>query len=305
VIDPRRLRLLVALERLGTVRAVAAEAALSPSAVSQQLAQLEREAGTALLARHGRRVTLTAAGTQLIAHARGILERIDAAEAALHAGRTEVAGTVYVGAFTSALRAFVVGAARDLRRAHPGLAVHLVEQEPHETVRSVVRGDVDLAVVAEVGDDVLPRVAHLRRIPLTHDDLLLVLPPDWTGDSGPVAWPRLRAQRWLVDGTPLERFILRSGRLAGYEPQVAGRLTTHGSLLLAVAAGLGVTVLPAFAVDPNAPVQTRPLDPASRRELFVLHRPETLTRRAVAVTLEAVVTAGQAVHPDPVATVQN
>ncbi|HWI71918.1 MAG TPA: LysR family transcriptional regulator, partial [Baekduia sp.] len=80
MLDPRRLRLLVELESLGTVRAVAAAASLSPSAVSQQLAALETESGAALLERHGRSVTLTPAGRALAAHAVDILDRIGAAE---------------------------------------------------------------------------------------------------------------------------------------------------------------------------------------------------------------------------------
>ena len=80
MLDPKRLRLLIQLESLGTVRAVAEAASLSPSAVSQQLATLEQESGTALLERHGRAVTLTDAGVALAGHARAILERIGAAE---------------------------------------------------------------------------------------------------------------------------------------------------------------------------------------------------------------------------------
>ena len=87
MLDPRRLRLLIALESLGTVRAVASAASMSPSAVSQQLAVLERESGVALLERHGRAVALTDAGRTLAVHARAILERIGAAEEDLRALR--------------------------------------------------------------------------------------------------------------------------------------------------------------------------------------------------------------------------
>ena len=92
MLDPRRLRLLIQLESLGTVRAVAQAASMSPSAVSQQLAALERESGTALLERHGRSVALTDAGVALAGHARVILERIDAAEEALRALRGRARG---------------------------------------------------------------------------------------------------------------------------------------------------------------------------------------------------------------------
>src|SRR6201991_323463 len=108
VLDPRRLRLLIQLESLGTVRAVAEAASMSPSAVSQQLAVLERESGAALLEGPGRAGALTDAGVVLAGHARLILERIDVAEEALRALRDAPAGTVRVSAFTSAMRAFVI-----------------------------------------------------------------------------------------------------------------------------------------------------------------------------------------------------
>ncbi len=112
MLDPRRLRLLIQLESLGTVRAVAQAASMSPSAVSQQLQALERESGASLLERHGRTVALTDAGVALAGHARVILERIDAAEEALRALQDAPAGAVRVSAFTSAMRAFVIDAAK-------------------------------------------------------------------------------------------------------------------------------------------------------------------------------------------------
>ena len=178
MLDPRRLRLLIQLQSLGTVRAVAHAAALSPSAVSQQLAALERESGTALIERHGRSVALTDAGVALAGHARVILERIDVAEEALRALKDAPEGTVRVSAFTSAMRAFVIDAAAEVARQHPGIAVQLAELEPAENVPALERGDVDLAIVADFGDGSLPPTPHLRSVPLTRDELLAVLPLD-------------------------------------------------------------------------------------------------------------------------------
>jgi DNA-binding transcriptional LysR family regulator len=291
MLDPRRLHLLVSLERLGTIRAVAAEASMSPSSVSQQLATLQRESGTALLVRHGRNVTLTEAGLELAAHAREILERIGAAEDELRARRQNPAGTVRVAAFTIALRAFVIEAARRVTHEHPDLRVHLSELEPLESVPAVARGDVDIAVVADFGEGALPRDEILRRVALFSDELFAVLPPAVAG-TGAISLLELRAEPWLVDGTELERHITRRCRREGFEPRIAGRLSSHSSLLPAVAAGLGVTVLPSLAIDRGADVVVRPLDPPLRIELLALHRAETTRRRAVTVTLEAILAAG-------------
>ena len=136
---------------------------MSPSAVSQQLATLERESGAALLERHGRAVALTGAGVALAAHAREILERIDTAEEALRALRDAPAGTVRIASFTSAMRAFVIDAAATVGREHPGIDVHLAELEPDDCVPALDRGEVDLALVADFGDGTLPHAPHLRR----------------------------------------------------------------------------------------------------------------------------------------------
>jgi DNA-binding transcriptional LysR family regulator len=291
VLDPRRLRLLIQLESLGTVRAVAAAASMTPSAVSQQLAALERESGAALLARHGRTVALTDAGVALADHARVILERIDAAEEALRALRHAPAGSVRVSAFTSAMRAFVIDAAAGVGRTYPDITVQLAELEPAENVPALERGEVDLAVVADFGDGTLPRTPHLRSVPLTRDELRVVLPPG-TPFSG--ALSDLRDQPWLLDGTELELHVIRRCRQAGFEPRFAGRLFSHEALLYAVQRGLGVTMLPSFVSAPPGAVEFRSLDPLAHRDLVVLHREEALTRRAVALTLEVLVAAARA-----------
>ena len=293
MLDPKRLRLLIQLESLGTVRAVAEAASLSPSAVSQQLATLEQESGAALLERHGRAVALTDSGVALAAHARAILERIGAAEEDLRALRDAPAGTVRIAAFTSAMRAFVIRAAATIGTHHPGIAVHLSELEPDDCVPTLARGEVDLAVVADFGDGTLPHVPQARRVPLAHDALQVVLPsghPFGSGDIGELA-----QEAWLLDGTELERHVLRRCRHAGFEPRVAGRLFSHEALLYAVRSGLGVTVLPTFALDRAEGVEIRSLASGGRRELGVLHREGALDRRSVALTLDVLVAAARAV----------
>ncbi|MDA0166405.1 LysR substrate-binding domain-containing protein [Solirubrobacter ginsenosidimutans] len=291
MLDPRRLRLLIALESLGTVRAVAVAASMSPSAVSQQLAALERESGTALLERHGRAVALTDAGVALAAHARAILERIGAAEEDLRALRDAPAGTVRIASFTSAMRAFVITAAATAGREYPGIAVHLSELEPDDCVPALTRGEVDLAVVADFGDGSLPHTRNLRSVRLATDELKAVLPPGHAAFTGRLG--DLAEDPWVLDGTELERHVLRRCRRAGFEPHVVARLVSHEALLYAVHSGLGVTILPTFALDRADGVEVRPLEPVARRELMVLHREDALDRRSVALTLDVLVAAAR------------
>ena len=114
-----------------------------------------------------------------------ILERIDAAEEALRALQGRAGGTVRVSAFTSAMRAFVIDAAAEVARQHPGITVQLAELEPAENVPALERGEVDLAIVADFGDGSLPHTPHLRSVPLARDELRAVLPPGtpFTGGS--------------------------------------------------------------------------------------------------------------------------
>ncbi|HEY1180291.1 MAG TPA: LysR family transcriptional regulator, partial [Phytomonospora sp.] len=121
MLDVRRLRLLRDLAHLGTIAAVAEAHTYSASAVSQQLAALQREAGVPLLERDGRGVTLTAAGAALVEHTETVLAALEAASAALAAARTGLRATARIGAFPTAVRTLLPAALVALARDHPGL----------------------------------------------------------------------------------------------------------------------------------------------------------------------------------------
>lgn len=130
MLDVRRMRLLLELSRRGTIAAVAEALAYSPSAVSQQLGVLEKEAGTALLEPFGRRVRLTPEGEALAAHAETILTELERAEADLSASSGEVRGTLRIAAFQSAVLTLLPDALIDLSRDHIDLRVEATEMEP-------------------------------------------------------------------------------------------------------------------------------------------------------------------------------
>ncbi|MBS1677318.1 MAG: LysR family transcriptional regulator [Actinobacteria bacterium] len=286
MLDPRRLRLLVMLESLTTVRAVAAAASMSPSAVSQQLSVLEGECGIPLLERHGRMIRPTPAGHALAAGSVEILDRIATAEEELRDWQG-ASGVVRVGTFTSALTAFVVEAAGAIEAAHEGLRVSLSELPPERIVAALARGEIDVAVVGDYGDGSSPYPAEIDKTPLVTDPLLAILPADHPLAGSPVTFDQLRDERWLLDGTDLERHVVARCRRAGLEPAVAGRISSHEPLMQAVAVGLGVTVLPSLAVEPRPNVTTSPLDPSTGRTLSLLVRPEASRRHSIVVTREA------------------
>src|SRR5690242_13215417 len=110
-LDVKRLRVLRELAERGTVAATAEALSFTPSAVSQQLSALEREAGVTLLEREGRRLQLTDAGRTLVAHADTVLAQLERAEADLRAGTSEISGTLNVAAFSSYARSLLPRAA--------------------------------------------------------------------------------------------------------------------------------------------------------------------------------------------------
>src|SRR5260370_23195146 len=130
MLDVRKLRLLRELAHRATITAVAEALCYTPSAVSQQLAALEREAGVPLLQRTGRRVTLTPAGVALAAQTEAVLALLEQASATLAAARTGLAGPLKIGAFPTAVRTILPAALVALGRDHPGLELMVTELDP-------------------------------------------------------------------------------------------------------------------------------------------------------------------------------
>ncbi|GAA1807931.1 LysR family transcriptional regulator [Agromyces neolithicus] len=177
MLDVRRLRLLVELSQRGTLAAVAEALSYSPSSVSQQLSQLEREAGVPLLVQSGRRVQLTPQAELLVAHARAVLDRLEEAEAEVARSLTTVGGTVRIAVFQSAAHAVVPQALTLLRAEHPGLRVEITEREPELALFDVAARDFDLVVAEQYPGHTRAHRVELDRVPLAADAIRLALPP--------------------------------------------------------------------------------------------------------------------------------
>src|ERR1700722_15839738 len=146
MLDVRRLRLLLELARRGTVTAVAEALAYTPSAVSQQLAPLEREAGVPLLSRAGRRVALTPAGTVLAGYAESVFAVLEEASAALAATRASLAAPPRTGALPTAPRVILPPALIALGRDHPALELMVTELDPVDVPDALRSGALDVAL---------------------------------------------------------------------------------------------------------------------------------------------------------------
>ncbi|GLZ60821.1 MULTISPECIES: LysR family transcriptional regulator [Micromonospora] len=288
-LNPWRLRLLADLATFGTVRAVAQRGNLSPSAVSQQLATLERETRSALLERTGRRVRLTAAGMLLAGRAREILAAMDAAEAELRRLAEEPAGTVTVAAFQSAVQALAEPALARLATRHPDVNVVLLELEPHESMPALRRGDVDLIITTAdfAGAELSPEI---YLVPLATDPVVLVLPPEHPLTSAEsVDLEACAQQRWTFDvaGSYMSELSTRLCREAGFEPVVICRFNNYMLALQHVENGRSIAMLPKLAVDPRYRVVTRPLNPPLTRRITAGVRRAAASRPEVTAVLNA------------------
>ncbi|GAA0287246.1 LysR family transcriptional regulator [Streptomyces polychromogenes] len=283
MLDVRRLRLLRELARRGTIAAVAEALAYSPSAVSQQLAVLEREAGLPLLERTGRRVRLTPAAQNLVGHAEAVLERLERAGADLAEARGGLAGVLRVGAFPTATRALVPAALVHLARRHPALEPMVHETDPAAVAHALRAGDLDVALVHTYDFVPTPPEPGLATRPLYGEAMYLAAPAEppsgaWPepGPAAPVAdqGAVLRAHRdapWITatPGTLCHTMTLRACRAAGFTPRVRHRIDEFATVLALVAAGQGVAVVPQLGVTgpPGAGVALTRLDMERRTEI--------------------------------------
>jgi DNA-binding transcriptional LysR family regulator len=289
MLDLRRLRLLSELSHRGTIAEVARVMGYTPSAISQSLAQLEREADTTLLERDGRRVRLTPAAHGLVARTERALAELDAAEAELAAEHETVQGELVIGAFPSAAAGLVVPALAGLSEDHPQLSCTVREHEPEDGIPLLRSGDLDL-LVSERYDDVDPAPAGgLESHLLMTEPLLLVLPARHPA-AEPVALDTLRDARWIAGlaGTQFGAALEHACRAAGFSPNVAHRADDALLIQALVASGLGVGLLPALACSGSNGVRfARIAPPPPARHVSALMRRGAARRPALAAALEA------------------
>ncbi|QFZ23897.1 LysR family transcriptional regulator [Saccharothrix syringae] len=259
-IDPRRLRVLSALADHGTVTAAGRALHLTPSAVSQQLAALESEAGQALLRRRGRRVSLTAAGELLVRHAAAVaaeLERARATLAAFAEGRT---GRVEIGSFASAITQVVAPALAELRGSAPDVVLRVRDVEGHASVPLLLDGEIDLAITEEYRPRTDDR--RLTRFPLYTEPFDVVLPgAHRLAGEAEVDLAELAGDDWVValPGNPVRDVVELACGQAGFAPRVAHASDDFRAIGALVRAGAGVALVPRNAVR-GVPVRgTAPL----------------------------------------------
>ncbi|WP_371619170.1 LysR substrate-binding domain-containing protein [Streptomyces sp. NBC_00454] len=268
MLDVRRLRLLRELARRGTIAAVAEALSFSPSAVSQQLGVLEREAGLALLERTGRRVRLTPAGQNLVRYAEAVLELLEQADADLAEARSGLAGALRIGSFPTATRAIVPAALVALGRRHPGLEPMVSETDPAAVAHALRAGDLDVALIHEYDFVPTPEEPGLATEPLYREAMYLAAPAapaeaeppapvPGAGAAGPDQGAMLRRHAdapWIMatHGTLCHAMTVRACQAAGFAPRIRHRVDDFATVLALVGAGQGVAVVPQLGIAGHA-----------------------------------------------------
>jgi DNA-binding transcriptional LysR family regulator len=293
--DVRRLRLLRELAARGTVTAVAEALAYTPSAVSQGLAQLERDTGVALLERAGRGVRLTEAGRRLAGHADAVIMRLEAAEADLTGLAGEATGPLRVACFQTAAVTLVVPALVALEREHPGIEGEIADREAEVSLPELRLGDHDLVVVEEYEHAPRRLDAALEREELGRDQLLIALPEGHpAAGEEHVQLRALAAEPWVTarEDSAFAAMLVRSCRtLGGFEPEIRHR-TNDLRLLSELVARLGaVSLVPSLGRAWMVPgVALRPpAGPSLDRRIVMVQRRGADARPAVSALRSALV----------------
>ncbi|HEX9031664.1 MAG TPA: LysR family transcriptional regulator [Streptosporangiaceae bacterium] len=294
MLDLRRLRLLRELAYRGTIAAVAGALSFTPSAVSQQLSILEREAGVRLLERSGRGVVITPAGYVLVRHAELLLAQLESAAAELASAKGGLAGPVRIGTFATAARAIIPAALIRLAGDHPGLEPMVTEIDPARVAQALRAGDLDIALIQEYDLVPPPHEPGLASEPLCSEDMYLATaygpgarsePSSRTGpggadetgaggsDTGPGPIATFLAEPWITatTGTLCHAMTIRACQNAGFEPRVRHQVDDFGTVLTLVGAGHGVALVPQLAVT-GSPAGVRLTRLPIRRRTMIAFR---------------------------------
>jgi DNA-binding transcriptional LysR family regulator len=289
MLDVRKMELLAELARLGTIAAVAQARFCTPSAVSQQLSALEREAGVALLRRSGRGVELTPAGVELAGRTGPVLDLLEQAAAALAASRADLSGELRIGAFPTAVRTLLPAALVALAAEYPRLELRVTELDPAQVPDALRARALDLALVHEYDYVRAEPDPALVTEPVLEETVFLAAAPVF---DAPVFGARGAAGRdapWIAasPGTLCHLMTVRWCEAAGFVPRIRHYADDFAAVLTLVAAGQGVALVPELALaDCPEGVRLTPL--AARRRTLTASRAAAVAHPAVAAGAAAI-----------------
>lgn len=290
MIDLGSLAALRAVSDQGSVVAAADVLGYTPSAVSQQVKRLERQAGVPLLERVGRGVMLTRHGRHLVETGGRLLTDLEQIQAGLHRQAEAVAGHLRVVAFATAVRGLVAPAMADLLAAHPDLTMTLSEREPWDTIDLVASGQCEIGIVHSWGDVPLAIPEHLTRTSVAADVADVVVHRGHRLATRARVTPRdLVDEAWIAtpEGTICRQWLNRMYDGTARLPRIAHQSMEFDSHLAMVRARLGIALVPRLGRQPLGDdlVAVGVQRPVPTRDIVALHR----TSMADSPAVEAVV----------------
>ncbi len=287
MLDVRRLRVLCEVARAGSLAGAADALNYSPSAVSQQIATLEREVGMALVERRSRGIIVTEAGRTLVEHAEAVFDRLEVAEAALAGIAAGRGGLLRIAAFPTVAATVLPKATGAFRVAHPGVRLKVTEASPAQSVALLRDGRLDLALTLDLS-------ATERGVEVVHlfeDPVQLAVPADHPlAAVGETRLADLAGETW-VDVPPAHsdsNLLVRACGRAGFVPNVAFESDDYEVIRELVATGVGIALLPDLARrPPDERVVLVSLGPgAPHRTIQAAARPELIRTAAASAMLE-------------------
>lgn len=294
MLNLERLRVLQAVARHGSVTAAAAELRVTTSAVSQQLAKLERESGATLVERSGRGIRLTEIAQLLAAHAGAILSMAELAQADVDARAGAVAGRLMLASLPTATRGLAAPAMRLLADRHPALRIELTEADTSESIPALVQGAADLVIAHDWSNAPLAAPEGVSKALLARDLADIAVPASHPLAAAPgadaVQLAEFGAGPWIcgTPGTSCHDWLTLTLRSADTEPRFAHTANEYATQLALVAAGQGIAVMPRLGRGPvPAGVAMIDVEPTLRRNIYALWRTTAARRPAIGATVSA------------------
>ena len=263
MINSARLQVLLEIARLGTIAEAARGLDLSPSAVSHQLAALERELGVALVERGPRSLALTSAGERLADYSQQIADLMSAAEDELSAHGRAALGVLRCGFFATSGTELLPRALSDFTTTRPGVEVDLVLGQPQDLLPGLERRDLDLVVVFDHPLAPLDGMSAFDVHPILRDEQRVVVPESHPLAARPnLSLRDLSRDSWITTrGTDSATSVLeRAATLAGFQPRVRCRSDHYEVTLALVRAGIGIALVPTLALRETEGLVVRPVD---------------------------------------------
>lgn len=240
--DVQRMLVLRELHMRGSMAAVAEAMSFSSSAISQQIAQLEKEVGKPLIRRVGRGVQLTPEALVLVDAASQLADILERTEGELQRVHERVEGVVRVAAFQSAALSLLPNTLHEMSKLHPNVRIELVQKEPAEALRGAWSREFDIVIAEEYPGHSAPLQSGLKREPLLTDDIQLATPFESgiTSLKGAESWP------WVMEpeGTASRHYHQQLCRLAGFEPDIRFETADMQAHLQLVESGNAVALTP-------------------------------------------------------------